>query len=119
MKILSTAEWELNKVERSYAPVASEMFWLPESTGPAVRGSLAIFALFLELYDEFAVYSLDLLFLFTILFLRSLIAETVFEIKSVSFRAPDATASCLTVYMYTYYFIKFLSVNLGRQKIGM
>ena len=97
MKILSSAEWDLNQVHQSYEAVANEMFWLPESTGPTVRGFLAIFALFLKIYDDFALYSLDLLFLLTVLFLRSLIAETISEIKSVNSRAPDATASCITV----------------------
>ena len=99
MRNLSSAEWDLSRFHRSYEPIASEMFWLPESTGPAVRGSLAILALFLEFYDHFAVYSLDLLFILTVLFLRSLIAETVFEIKNANLGAPDATASCLTVYI--------------------
>ena len=98
MEILWKAEWDLNRVQRSYEPIASEIFFLPESTGPAIKGTLAIFALFLKLYDHFVGYSSDFLFFMTVLFLRSLILETISEIQSVNFKTPNnASASCITV----------------------
>ena len=97
MENLSNGNWNMNRVQRSYESTASEMFWLPESTSPTVKGALAIFTLILELYDIFAGLSSDLLFFITVLFLRSLIAETISEIKSVNFSVPNPSASCLMV----------------------
>ena len=77
--------------------VARKISWLSTSTGPSSRGLLGILALIVELYDNFVGYSGDLFFFLTVLFLRSLIVESISDIERVNLGTSNVASSCVTV----------------------